>query len=137
MHSRAEFVDELAMMLGGYMAEQEIFGDLTTGASNDLQRATALARELVTQFGMSDALGPRTYGERDEMVFLGREIHEARDYSEKTAQEIDEEINRIITRAREVACGIIKQERSKLNLVAKTLLEKENIEKDEFEKLMS
>ncbi|HBR80214.1 MAG: ATP-dependent zinc metalloprotease FtsH [Candidatus Uhrbacteria bacterium GW2011_GWE2_45_35] len=136
MHNKSEFLDDIAVFLAGHLTEQEIFGDVTTGSSDDLRRATALARELVVSYGMSE-LGTRTFGDKDEMVFLGREIHEARDYSEKTAQEIDEEINRIITRAREVACGIIKQERSKLNLVAKTLLEKENIEKDEFEKLMS
>ncbi|MEK9155289.1 MAG: ATP-dependent zinc metalloprotease FtsH [Patescibacteria group bacterium] len=132
MHSRREFVDELAMMLGGYVAENEIFGDLTTGASNDLQRATQLARELVTQYGMSDALGPRTYGERDEPIFLGRQIHESRDYSEKIAERIDEEINAILHNAKETARGIIRKERAKMDAIVKHLLEKETIEKEEF-----
>lgn len=135
MHSRAEFLDDLAVFLAGHLTEQEIFGDVTTGASDDLRKATNLARELVVSYGMSE-LGTRTFGDKDEMIFLGREIHEARDYSENTAQKIDEEINRLITRAREVAYDIIKKERSKLDLIAKTLLEKETIEKDEFEKLM-
>ncbi|MFH1253545.1 MAG: ATP-dependent zinc metalloprotease FtsH [Candidatus Uhrbacteria bacterium] len=136
MHSKSEFLDDIAVFLAGHLTEQEIFGDVTTGASDDLRKATSLARELVVTYGMSE-LGTRTFGDKDEMIFLGREIHEARDYSENTAQKIDEEINRIIARAREVACDIIKKERSKLDLIAKTLLEKETIEKEAFEKLMN
>ncbi|KKW30346.1 MAG: ATP-dependent zinc metalloprotease FtsH [Candidatus Uhrbacteria bacterium GW2011_GWD2_52_7] len=136
MHSRAEFVDELAMMLGGYMAEQEIFGDLTTGASNDLQRATHLARELVTQYGMSDVLGPRTYGARDSEVFLGKQLHEQRDYSESVAQTIDEEITKLLMNAKETARGIIRDHRSKMDKVVGELLEKETIEKETFETLL-
>ena len=136
MHSRAEFVDELAMMLGGYMAEQEIFGDLTTGASNDLQRATALARELVTQYGMSEVLGPRTYGQRDEMIFLGKQIHESRDYSESVAQVIDQEINALLAGAKETAREIIRGHREKMDKVVGELLAKETIEKDAFDSLL-
>ena len=132
MHSRSEFIDELAMMLGGYVAESEIFGDLTTGASNDLKRATQLAKELVTQYGMSDALGPRTYGVGDEMVFLGKQIHEGRDYSEKIAERIDEEMNSLLNDAKETARRIIREQRPKMDAVVKHLLEKETIEKEEF-----
>ncbi len=132
MHSRSEFIDELAMMLGGYVAESEIFGDLTTGASNDLQRATQLAKELVTQYGMSDVLGPRTYGVGDEMVFLGKQIHESRDYSEKIAERIDEEMNKLLNDAKETARRIIREQRPKMDAVVKHLLEKETIEKEEF-----
>jgi cell division protease FtsH len=132
MHSRKEFVDELAMILGGYVAETEIFGDLTTGASNDLQRATQLAIELVTQYGMSDALGPRTYGEHEEMIFLGKQIHENRNYSEKTAERIDEEINILLNNAKETARAIIRKERPRIDAIVKHLLEKETIEKEEF-----
>ncbi len=132
MHSRREFVDELAMMLGGYVAEQEIFGDLTTGASNDLQRATQLARELVTQYGMSDALGPRTYGGQDEMVFLGKQMNEQRGYSEKVAERIDDEINVLLNAAKETARGIIRKQRAQMDAIVKHLLEKETIEKEEF-----
>ena len=132
MHSRREFVDELAMMLGGYVAEQEIFGDLTTGASNDLQRATQLARELVTQYGMSDALGPRTYGGQDEMVFLGKQMNEQRGYSEKIAERIDDEINALLNAAKETARGIIRKQRAQMDAIVKHLLEKETIEKEEF-----
>ena len=132
MHSRREFVDELAMMLGGYVAEQEIFGDLTTGASNDLQRATQLARELVTHYGMSDALDPRTYGGQDEMVFLGKQMNEQRGYSEKIAELIDQEINVLLGAAKETARGIIRKQRVQMDAIVKHLLEKETIEKEEF-----
>ncbi len=132
MHSRQEFLDEIAMALGGYVAEREIFGDLTTGAGSDLQKATQLARELVTQYGMSDTLGPRTYGEREEMIFLGKQIHENRDYSEKIAETIDNEINNLLKRALDVATNLIKTNREKMDKVVKVLLEKETIEKEEF-----
>lgn len=131
MHSKNEFIDELAMMLGGYVAEQEIFGDFTTGASNDLQRATALARELVTQYGMSANLGPRTYGEKSE-GFMGRAFGDARDYSEKIAEKIDEEINTLLTNAKETARTVIRKERTQMDAIVKHLLEKETIEKEEF-----
>ncbi|MBP9827575.1 ATP-dependent zinc metalloprotease FtsH [Patescibacteria group bacterium] len=132
MHSRQEFLEEMAMMLGGYVAEKEIFGDLTTGASNDLQRATSLARSLVTQYGMSDALGPRTYGETDSEVFLGKQLHETRNYSEKVAERIDEEVTRILAGALETATSIIRKERAKMDKVVETLIKKETIEKEEF-----
>lgn len=136
MHSRREFFDELAMTLGGYVAEQEIFGDLTTGASNDLQKATALARELVTQYGMSEAMGPRTYGDREEAVFLGRQTQDSRDYSEKIAEQIDSEINRILKDALTKAQEIIRSHRNKLDQVVAELLKKETIEKEAFEALI-
>ena len=132
MHSRKEFIDDLAMMLGGFVAENEIFGDITTGASNDLQRATELARELVTKYGMSDVLGPRTYGDREDMPFLGKHMNESRDYSEKIAEKIDEEINTLLNTAKETAKNIIRTQRAKMDAVVKHLLEKETIEKDEF-----
>ncbi|NBS69303.1 ATP-dependent zinc metalloprotease FtsH [bacterium] len=136
MHSRQEFLDELAMTLGGYVTEKEIFGDLTTGASNDLQKATHLARQLVTQYGMSDLLGPRTYGEREDMIFLGKQIHENRDYSEKVAESIDAEINRILHAALETATRIVREQRKAMDEIVNVLLEKETIEKEEFEKLV-
>src|SRR3989344_3881129 len=95
-HSKSEFIDDLAVLLAGHVSEKTIFGEITTGASNDLKKATSLARQLITQFGMSEEMGPRTYGEKEEMIFLGREIHERRDYSEKTADAIDKAIFRLI-----------------------------------------
>ncbi|MFA5946431.1 MAG: ATP-dependent zinc metalloprotease FtsH [Patescibacteria group bacterium] len=135
MHSRAEFIDELAMMLGGYAAERTIFGDYTTGASNDLQRATGLAKDLVTQFGMSDALGPRTYGESDDMPFLGKSFHENRNYSEKVAEKIDEEITKLINAALETATKVVTENRPKMDQLVNELMTKETIEKEDFEKL--
>ena len=136
MHFRAEFIDELAMMLAGYAIEQKMFGDRTTGASNDLSRATKLARNLVTQYGMSEKMGPRTYGEREDMIFLGREIHENRDYSEKTAQEIDEEILRLVNEALVTANKVINENQGLVEKIVAELLEKETIEKETFDKIM-
>src|SRR3989339_1061306 len=138
MHRRAEFLADLAMSLGGYVAEQEIFGrkNLTTGASSDLRQATRLARRLVTDFGMSDKLGPRTYGEKEEMVFLGKEIHHERDYSEKTAELIDSEINQLIADAKDTATQIISEQRLDMEKIVELLLKQETIEKEEFEELL-
>ena len=132
MHFRKEFIDELAMILGGYATEKEIFGDITTGASNDLQKATDIAKRLVTRYGMSEQLGPRTYGEREEMIFLGKEIHENRDYSEKTAQDIDKEVLDLLSDALKTAKSIVHEHRDKIDKVVDVLLDKETIEKDEF-----
>ena len=135
--SYSEFIDSMAVLLGGYAAEKIFFKELTTGASNDLKRITEIARRLVTQFGMNDKLGPRTFGEREEMIFLGKEIHERRDYSEKTAEMIDEQISNYIHQALKTATELISKNKDKMDKIAQLLLEKETIEKDEFEKLMS
>ncbi|MEI6529212.1 MAG: ATP-dependent zinc metalloprotease FtsH [Candidatus Falkowbacteria bacterium] len=136
MHAKSEFISEIAVLLAGHLVEKNIFGEVTTGATSDLRRATALARSLVTDYGMSDHLGPRTYGEKEEMIFLGREIHEQRDYSEKVAERIDEEITGFIKQGGEKAQIIIDQHAEKLEKIVATLLEKETIEKDEFELIM-
>ncbi|NLZ74574.1 ATP-dependent zinc metalloprotease FtsH [Candidatus Falkowbacteria bacterium] len=135
-HPKSEFISDLAVLLAGHLTEKTIFGEVTTGATSDLRRATALARSLVTDYGMSDNLGPRTYGEKEEMIFLGREIHEQRDYSEKVAEKIDEEIANFIKQGEQKAQAIIDGQRDKLELIANTLLEKETIEKEEFEEMM-
>ena len=122
-------------MLAGYITEKEIYGEVTTGATSDLRRATALARKLITDFGMSDILGPRTFGEKDELIFLGREIHEQRDYSEKIAEKIDDEISHFIEKSSHTARGIIKQKREILEKIVKALLKKETLEKEAFEKI--
>ncbi|MDP3986012.1 MAG: ATP-dependent zinc metalloprotease FtsH [Candidatus Veblenbacteria bacterium] len=137
MHPKSEFVADLAVMLAGHAAEREIFGEVTTGAQSDLKRATKLARQLITEFGMSDKLGPRTFGLKEELVFLGREITEQRDYSEKVAQAIDEEVSRFLKAAYRTAQGTIKQQRAKLELIVQTLIKKEVIERNEFEALMA
>jgi len=135
LYSRAYFIDELATLLGGYVSEKIIFGDVTTGASNDLERATEIARKLVTRYGMS-ALGPRTFGRKEELIFLGKEISEEKNYSETTAAKIDQEVSRFIENAFKTAEKIITEKKEILKKIAKTLLEKETIEQDEFEKIV-
>ncbi|MDX9893677.1 MAG: ATP-dependent zinc metalloprotease FtsH [Patescibacteria group bacterium] len=132
---KEEFIDELAVLVGGRVAEKEVFDSVTTGASNDLKEATRIARQLITQYGMSDVLGLRTFGKREELVFLGRDIAEQRDYSEKVAELIDQEISRFISDAIKTASAIIKKKRDKLDEIAIKLLEKETLEKEEFEKI--
>ncbi len=132
LHSESELFEQIVMILGGYVVEKMIFGEVTTGPSNDLQKATSLAKRIVTEFGMSKNLGPRTFGQKEEMIFLGKEIHEKRDYSEKTAQDIDNEINEIIRRAYLEAEKIIKEKRKILEKLVKNLLEKETLEREEF-----
>lgn len=136
MHSYSEFVDDLAVMLGGYAAEKLIFKEVTTGATSDLKKATDLAKEMVTRFGMSKSLGPRTFGEREEMIFLGREISEQKDYSEQTQQKIDKEIADFINGAYKTAYGLLSQHKDKLEAVAKALLEREVLEREEFVKVV-
>ena len=137
LYSRSHFVDELAVLLGGYAAEKIVFKEITTGASDDLRKATDLARSLVTRYGMSDKIGPVTYGDRDEMVFLGKELGVEKNYSEKMASLIDGEVTKFIRGAHEMAKKIILENRRKLDEIAKTLVEKETIERDEFAKLIA
>ncbi|MBM5789641.1 ATP-dependent zinc metalloprotease FtsH [Candidatus Parcubacteria bacterium] len=137
LHKRAEFMDDMAVMLGGFVSEKETFGDVTTGASDDLRKCTRLARELVTRYGMSENLGPQVFGEAQELVFLGREIHEQKNYSEKTAEAIDAEVKSFVSSAMEVARGIIQKEKAYLDKIAGVLLEKETIEKEEFAALFA
>ncbi len=137
MQSYSDFIDNMAVLLGGYAAEKIFFDEVTTGASNDLKKVTQMARKIVTQYGMDEKLGPRTFGEKEEMVFLGKEIHERRDYSEKTAEIIDEEISHYIKTALKTAETTIKSNKDKMEKIVAMLLEKETIEKAEFEALMA
>ncbi len=135
LHMRAEFIDEMAVLLGGFTSEKLVFGDMTTGASDDLKRATAIAKELITKYGMSETLGPRTFGKSEEMVFLGRDLGNERDYSEKLAEKIDDEISVMINTAMETAKRVITERRDKLDAIVKQLLEKETLEREAFEAL--
>jgi cell division protease FtsH len=135
LYTRAYFIDELAVFLGGYVSEKIFFGDVTTGASNDLERATDTARKLVTRYGMSN-LGPRTFGRKEELVFLGKEMSEEKNYSEATAKEIDMEVSRFIDDAYKTAERIITEKKETLERIAKTLLEKETLEQEEFNELL-
>jgi len=136
LRTKSQFLIDLAMMLGGYASEEIIFNDLSTGASNDLQNASSLARKLVTKYGMSKKLGPMTFGKAEELVFLGREISAEKTYSEEAAKEIDKEIRSFIKQAYETAKKIISSRRSALEKIAKTLMEKETLEREEFDKLI-
>ena len=135
--TRSQFKDELAMFLGGRVAEELIFNDITTGAHNDIEQATKLARRMVTDFGMSDSLGPRTFGHKEEMVFLGREISEQRDYSEKVAKLIDDEVHQIIQEAYNTAKKIVTENKEKLIQIAEKLIAQETLEGEELEALFT
>ncbi len=135
LHTKNYFLDELAVFLGGYASEKLVFGDLTTGPSSDLERATQMARSMVTRYGMSN-LGARTFGKKEELVFLGREMHENRDYSEETARAIDAEVSRLIDEAFRRATTILTEKRVILDALANALLERENLEKEEFDAIV-
>jgi len=135
LHSKSEFIEELAVLLAGHTVEKEIFGEVTTGASSDLRTATKLAKEIITEYGMDENLGPRTFGEREELIFLGKEIHEQRDYSEKTAEQIDQQISFLINQAQTTAKNILTKKHDLLEKIVAELLKKETLEKEEFEAL--
>jgi cell division protease FtsH len=137
LHSKSEFEDKIAGMLAGHVAEELVFGDTTTGASNDIEKATGLARAMVTQYGMSEKLGPLAFGKKDEMIFLGREISEQRNYSDEVAAKIDAEVREIIDRAYQRAKDALVEQRAVLDRLATLLIEKETIEAEEFETLFA
>ena len=134
--TKSQFLGDMAVLLGGYLAEKIVFGDITTGASDDLKKATDIARALVTKYGMSEKIGPLNLAGGEEAVFLGREIVTAKDYSEELANEVDEEVRKFIRKAYKKAETILKKKRKILDKLAETLLEKEIIEKEEFEKII-
>jgi len=133
--TKSQFEDRLAVSLGGRVAEEITFGEMTTGAQNDLEQATKLARKMVTEYGMSEKLGPRTFGQRQELVFLGREISEQKDYSDKIAQEIDEEVHNIIQRAYDTAKKVLTKNKEKLKLLAEELITRETLDEPELDKI--
>ena len=133
---RVEYLEDIAVMLGGYSAEKIFFGDITTGASNDMKQATRVARNMVTQWGMSDKLGPRIYGEQEDSLYLGREIHESRDYSETTAVVIDAEIDALIKQGLETATRLITEHRDAMDRLGTALLSNETLERASFLKVV-
>jgi cell division protease FtsH len=133
--SRKKMFATLAMALGGRAAEELIFDDITSGASNDIEQVTRMARAMVTRLGMSPELGNMTYGQKEEMIFLGREISEQRDYSEAVAEQIDREVRKIVEDAYKTSKAVLKKYRKQLDLVAQKLLEVESLNREEFEKL--
>lgn len=131
--SRKKMMATLAYALGGRAAEAEVFDDITSGASNDIEQVTRMARAMVTRLGMSDALGNRVYGQKEELIFLGREISEQRDYSESVAEQIDAEVRKIVDESYQMARKLLQEHRQYLVDVANALLEKETLTRDEFE----
>jgi cell division protease FtsH len=137
LERRSKFMDDLSGLLGGRAADEIVFQDVTTGAANDLERATDVARAMVTRYGMSEKLGPRTFGNREELVFLGREISEQRNYSEEVAEEIDSEVKRIITTAYDRAKDILTRYRQKLDELSERLIRVETLDQADFEAIFA
>jgi cell division protease FtsH len=135
--TRAELLDQMAMTLGGRAAEEIIFGEITTGASNDIEKITATAKAMVMRYGMSDKLGPRVFGHDHSQPFLGREFSSEPDYSDELAREIDDEIRRIVEAAHQQAKDILSENRDKLDSISRLLLKRETIEREQFEALMA
>jgi cell division protease FtsH len=137
LYTRSRLLDEITGLLGGHTAEELVFGDVTSGSGNDLERATAIARRMVTELGMSERLGPRTFGKKEELIFLGREIAEQRNYSEEVAKAIDDEVRSIIDRAHARAREILTTYRHKLEEVAQRLIKEETLDANEFEAIFA
>ena len=133
--SRKKMIAQLTGSLGGRAAEQIVFDDITSGASSDLESVTKIARTMVTRMGMSPELGQRVYGQKEELIFLGREISEQRDYSEAVAELIDNEVRKLVDDAYTQAKKILTKYRTQLDEVATKLLEVENLNREEFEKI--
>ena len=133
--SRKKLIAQLAGALGGRVAEKIVFDDITSGASNDLEQVTRMARAMVTRLGMSTELGSMVYGQKEELIFLGREISEQRDYSEAIATQIDKEVRKLVDEAYDQAFGILKKYREQLDAIANKLLEVESLNREEFEKI--
>jgi cell division protease FtsH len=134
--TRAELQDTMAMTLGGRAAEELVFGEVTTGASNDLEKVTATAKQMVMRFGMSEKLGPRVFGHDQGMPFLGREFSSEPDYSDEIAREIDDEIRRMVEEAHATAREVLEDNRQRLDYVSEILVRRETIEREEFIQLL-
>ena len=134
--SKGQFEAMLAMMMGGQSAEELVFGDITTGSSNDLQNASRIARKMVTEYGMSSALGPRSFDTGQDTIFLGKELAQGHDYSDAVAEKIDGEIEGFLLTARAKARGILIEHRERLTLLANKLLAEESVEGAELHRLL-
>jgi cell division protease FtsH len=133
--SRNKMLADMVSLLGGRAAEELVFSDITSGASNDLERVTKTARDMVTRLGMSDALGPMVYGKKDELVFLGKELSEQRDYSESVAEKIDAEVKTLVSNAYKKSMEILQQYRAELDQIAERLLDQETLSQDELDEI--
>jgi cell division protease FtsH len=134
--SRSAMIDDLAVFLGGRVAEELFCGDITTGASNDLERATKQARQMVVNYGMSDRLGHQTFGQPNHEVFLGRDYGNTKDYSEETAKRIDDEVARLMKQAHDRAAKILSEHRDQIKLMASVLLDRETVDGDACQALL-
>jgi cell division protease FtsH len=135
-YSREFMLGRIAVLMGGRTAEELIFGHMTTGAGNDIERSTELARKMVCEWGMSEKMGPVTFGKKDEQIFLGREISQHRDYSEATAVDIDNEVKRIVTESHEKARNLLTENIEILKQIAETLLEIEVLNSDQLDEIL-
>jgi len=136
LRTKTQFLADLAVSFGGYAAEQIVFKDITTGSSSDIKSATDDAHKMVTRYGMSEKLGPRTFGKTQELIFLGREMTTEKDYSETLGTEIDAEVNKIIEKTLSIAKSIVSKNRALLDKIAKALIERETLEQEEFYKIV-
>jgi cell division protease FtsH len=130
-------MDQLAAILGGRAAEEIVFNEVTTGAANDLEKVTATSKAMVMRFGMSEKLGPRVLGRNSDMPFLGRDMGHEPDYSEEVAREIDDEVRRIIEDGHELALRVLREHMDDLHRISQILIERETIDKDQFERLVA
>ncbi len=135
--TRGEILDNISAMLGGRVSEEITFGEITTGAANDFEKATDLARKMVTEFGMSDKLGPLTLGAKHGPVFFGRDLVESRNYSDEIAYEIDKEVRRIIDECYGRARQVLVEHKELLDRIAKALLERESLDSDDLDLLVA
>ncbi|MGC9602865.1 MAG: ATP-dependent zinc metalloprotease FtsH [Minisyncoccia bacterium] len=136
LRTKTQFLADLAVSFGGYAAEQMVFKDITTGSSSDIKNATDDAHKMVTRYGMSEKLGPRTFGKTQELIFLGREMTTEKDYSEAVGTEIDVEVNKIIEKTLGIAKSVVSKNRGLLDKIAKALMERETLEQEEFYKIV-
>jgi cell division protease FtsH len=135
--TKTALMEQLAMTLGGRAAEELVFHEVTTGAANDLEKVTSISKQMIMRYGMSDKLGPRVLGRNHDMPFLGREMGNEPDYSEEIAREIDDEIKRVIEEAHELAITVLKEHMAELHKISAILIERETIDKDQFERLLA
>jgi cell division protease FtsH len=135
--TKTALMEQLAMTLGGRAAEELVFHEVTTGAANDLEKVTSIAKQMIMRFGMSEKLGPRVLGRNHDMPFLGREMGAEPDYSEEIAREIDDEIRRVIEESHDLAVKVLKEHMAELHRISGILIERETIDKDQFERLLA
>jgi cell division protease FtsH len=135
--TKTALMEQLAMTLGGRAAEELVFHEVTTGAANDLEKVTSISKQMIMRYGMSEKLGPRVLGRNHDMPFLGREMGSEPDYSDEIAREIDDEIKRVIEEAHELAVTVLKEHMAELHRISAILIERETIDKDQFERLLA